>query len=75
MGFELFSYVATSPGSSKQVSSPEFPDSSQLFVRFVFRNGTADSETITEYPIFNRGVSTADSMFSQAASRSIALHQ
>jgi hypothetical protein len=56
--FELFSYTN---GSSTQ----DFPDSSDLWVRFYFRNGTDDSAPYQAYSIFGRGPSETDMMWSE----------
>lgn len=53
MVFELFSNTADSSGN---LSTP-FPETSELFVRFLFRNGTnaTETESLIEYPLFGRG--------------------
>ncbi|KAK4975674.1 hypothetical protein LTR28_008919 [Elasticomyces elasticus] len=55
MVFELFSYT-----NSSQPSSGGFPDPANLWVRFSFRNGTADDAPLQAYPLFNRGPSETD---------------
>jgi hypothetical protein len=60
---ELFSYTNSS-------STLKFPDSSELWVRFYFRNGTGDSvdsdandsgsNTLQSYPLFGNGPSQTD---------------
>jgi len=55
MSFELFSY------SSDDSQSPTFPNSTDdLWVRFLFRNGTDEDQTMTSYPLFGRGNSETD---------------
>ncbi|KXS98204.1 hypothetical protein AC578_280 [Pseudocercospora eumusae] len=55
--FELFSYTnSTGPKT--------FPDDSDLWVRFYFRNGTEDGEEYRAYPLFNRGPDQTDMMWS-----------
>lgn len=51
MTFELYS-VAQEPLSQNETIP--FPDTSDLMVRFLFRNGT-DSDLLTEYALFGRG--------------------
>lgn len=46
---ELFSY--------SNVSSPQMPSTGDLFVQFLFRNGTDPSARFQAYPLFNRGPS------------------
>jgi hypothetical protein len=50
MTFELYSYAET---PSKNEAIP-FPDTSDLWVRFLFRNGTGDSKPLIEYSLFGR---------------------
>jgi hypothetical protein len=52
MSFELFS---NAPESSNGSTSTTFPSTDELFVRFLFRNGTSDTDPIIEYPLFGRG--------------------
>lgn len=70
MAFELFSYTNSSSSSSD--ANTTFPDDGQLWVRFLFRNGTDDStftSTDTElgglrsYPLFGRGPSETDTPY------------
>ncbi|KUJ22936.1 histidine acid phosphatase-like protein [Mollisia scopiformis] len=56
MTFELFSFATPSDGN---LSTP-FPDVGDLRVRFLYRNGTGDSDTLIEYALFGRGNSEAD---------------
>jgi hypothetical protein len=51
MIFELFSNSA---------NVTEFPDTSDLWVRFLFRNGTDPSTPLWSYPLFGRGNSATD---------------
>lgn len=53
MTFELFSMHATPPANGN-LSAP-FPDISDLQVRFLYRNGTAESDTLIEYALFGNG--------------------
>jgi hypothetical protein len=62
MIFELFSNPSTSPSANKNLSTP-FPGTDELFVRFLFRNGTSDTPII-EYPLFGRGNSEDDMSWS-----------
>jgi hypothetical protein len=58
MTFELFSNpTSTSPGENLTTA---FPPTNELFVRFLFRNGTSDTSPIIEYPLFGRGNSEDD---------------
>lgn len=68
MAFELFS-IDKPEGSSLDVSSSitqkdtspsNYPDMSNLYVRFLFRNGTADDAQLQAYPLFGRGPSEFD---------------
>jgi hypothetical protein len=52
MTFELYSYAETPQFSNESIP---FPDTSDLWVRFLFRNGTGDSEPLIEYSLFGRG--------------------
>lgn len=55
MAFELFSNP-----SSNQNDSSSYPSSDELFVRFLFRNGTDDNADMVQYPLFGRGNSQVD---------------
>lgn len=57
MVFELFSY--TGEGNSFNASAT-FPTTDDLWVRFLFRNGTSDTEELISYPLFGRGNSQVD---------------
>ncbi|CZR52153.1 uncharacterized protein PAC_02030 [Phialocephala subalpina] len=57
MVFELFSYAT--PTANGNMSAP-FPAISDLRVRFLYRNGTDDSDALIEYALFGRGNSEAD---------------
>lgn len=59
--FELFSYASSSAIENFLVP---YPDSSDLYVRFLFRNGTDESEDLVSYPLFHRGNSEADMSWS-----------
>jgi len=61
MAFELFSYVDDS--NSYNASSP-FPTTDELWVRFLFRNGTDDTDALNSYPLFGRGASLVDMSWS-----------
>ena len=50
MVFELFSVG----------NATSFPPESDLMVRFLFRNGTSDTEDLISYPLFGRGHSESD---------------
>ncbi|KAI9679544.1 MAG: hypothetical protein M1817_005566 [Caeruleum heppii] len=50
MVFELYSSGNTT----------SYPDSADLMVRFLFRNGTAANEDLQSYPLFGRGPSQVD---------------
>jgi hypothetical protein len=52
MVFELFSL--TTPAIADNDTIP-FPDNSDLFVRFLFRNGTEDTNDLIEYALFGNG--------------------
>ncbi|TGO82075.1 hypothetical protein BPOR_0928g00020 [Botrytis porri] len=56
MAFELFSYVE----ESQHNSSKSFPESTELWVRFLFRNGTSNTDPLISYPLFNLGNSEID---------------
>lgn len=53
MVFELFS----------KVNSTTFPSPKDLWVRFLFRNGTDPSQPLTAYPLFGNGNSQTDLMW------------
>lgn len=59
MIFELFSNPSTSTSANENLTTP-FPGTDELFVRFLFRNGTSDTDPIIEYPLFGRGPSEDD---------------
>jgi hypothetical protein len=61
MIFELYSW---SEIPANQNESIPFPDTSSLRVRFWFRNGTDDSESLIEYPLFGRDESQDDMSWS-----------
>ncbi|KAM0130781.1 hypothetical protein ACHAO1_007733 [Botrytis cinerea] len=56
MAFELFSYVEEGQSNS----SNSFPEATELWVRFLFRNGTSDTNPLISYPLFNLGNSEID---------------
>ncbi|ESZ92838.1 hypothetical protein SBOR_6775 [Sclerotinia borealis F-4128] len=56
MAVELFSYVE----EGQYDSSLPFPDATELWVRFLFRNGTSDTDPLISYPLFNLGNSEID---------------
>lgn len=56
MVFELFSVNST--GSS--ISSTDYPNIEDLWVRFLFRNGTDGDAPLRSYPLFERGLSQSD---------------
>ncbi|KAF7915239.1 hypothetical protein BELL_1056g00020 [Botrytis elliptica] len=56
MAFELFSYVE----EAQYNSSNSFPEASELWVRFLFRNGTSNTDPLISYPLFNLGNSEID---------------
>jgi hypothetical protein len=58
MVFELFSPSTSATGGDN--GAPTFPDISQLYVRFLFRNGTSDNAPLLQFPLFGRGNSEAD---------------
>lgn len=57
MAFELFSYAT--PPTNSNLSIP-FPSVSDLRVRFLYRNGTTDTDPLIEYSLFGFGNSEAD---------------
>ena len=57
MSFELFSYATSD--QALNLSTP-FPSTDALWVRFLFRNGTGDTDALTSYPLFGRGNSEVD---------------
>jgi hypothetical protein len=58
MAFELFSNPTNS--SDGQNLSVAFPTNEELFVRFLFRNGTSDTDPMFEYSLFGGGNSEDD---------------
>jgi hypothetical protein len=62
MTFELYSYAEIPLSVSETVPFPS--DTSELWVRFFFRNGTGDSNDLIEYPIFGRDNSQDDMSWS-----------
>lgn len=52
MAFELF--------SSNNANATDFPSQKDLWVRFLFRNGTDPSSQLLSYPLFGRGNSATD---------------
>lgn len=59
MTFELFSVVDTPADANAAIPFPE--DMSTLQVRFLFRNGTGESDQFVEYALFGNG-NSADEM-------------
>ncbi|KAL3421544.1 histidine acid phosphatase [Phlyctema vagabunda] len=59
MSFELFSFSDTTADVDFNSSAP-YPAPDELYVRFLFRNGTAADEPLLSYPLFGRGNSDAD---------------
>jgi hypothetical protein len=59
MMLELFSYSDAGENAAQNLSTP-FPEVDDLWVRFLFRNGTNDDESITSYPLFGRGLFETD---------------
>jgi hypothetical protein len=57
MAFELFSNPTNPAGQN--LSEP-FPSMDELFVRFIFRNGTDEHDLMIEYTLFGRGNSDDD---------------
>lgn len=55
--FELYSTAPTATGI--------MPSTSDLFVRFGFRNGTNASTTLTAFPIFGRSAGSSDMSYSE----------
>jgi hypothetical protein len=53
--FELFSYLT---------NSTAYPDTSDLWVRFLFRNGTDPGTPLYSYPLFSREIDAADMTWS-----------
>ena len=51
MAFEVF---------SNKPNATRYADNSNLWVRFLFRNGTAPDAKLTSYPLFGRGKSAVD---------------
>jgi hypothetical protein len=62
---ELFSY-STSENAAQNLSTP-FPSVDDLWVRFLFRNGTGETEPMIAYPIFGRGNSQVDMTWKEFA--------
>jgi Histidine phosphatase superfamily (branch 2) len=62
MILELFSMNATS-------SDTGYPQISDLYVRFLFRNGSYTNEAFTEYPLFGYSPSHIDIPFTEFAAR------
>lgn len=61
MIFELFSYpTATDGPGSPTNENTTFPSADKLWVRFLFRNGTADDTKLISYSLFERGNSQVD---------------
>ncbi|QSZ34707.1 hypothetical protein DSL72_007562 [Monilinia vaccinii-corymbosi] len=60
MAFELFSYVEEGQGDA---STTPFPNTDELWVRFVFRNGTSDTDPLISYPLFGLGNSEIDMQY------------
>lgn len=54
--FELFSVNDANTNTTTQT----MPDENSLWVRFLFRNGTAESALLQSYPLFGRGNSMTD---------------
>lgn len=61
MAFELFSYI---DDSQLYNDSLPFPSTDDLWVRFMFRNGTNETDGLVAYPLFNHGPSSIDMMWS-----------
>lgn len=61
MAFELFSYADATPGLN--LTAP-FPSTDDLWVRFLFRNGTDETAPLISYPLFGRGNSRTDMSWS-----------
>jgi hypothetical protein len=57
MTFELYSYPTSPPTGNL---TQDFPPLSELWVRFLFRNGTASDEQLISYPLFSRGPSEVE---------------
>jgi hypothetical protein len=60
MAFELFSYV----DDDQQNESVPFPSTADLWVRFMFRNGTNETDGLVAYPLFSHGPSSIDMTWS-----------
>ncbi|KAI9844977.1 MAG: hypothetical protein M1837_005121 [Sclerophora amabilis] len=56
MAFELFSIGE---------NTTRYPDDSDLWVRFLVRNGTGEDDELTPYPLFGRGRSQTDMMWTE----------
>ena len=55
---ELFSF-SSDTNAAQNLSTP-YPDTEDLWVRFLFRNGTDDTSPMIAYPLFGRGNSEVD---------------
>lgn len=60
--FELFSY-----GSDNNTTSTTMPSTSDLHVRFLFRNGSDDTSPLISYPLFGHGPSEVDMTWAEFA--------
>ncbi|KAI9832274.1 MAG: hypothetical protein M1819_004452 [Sarea resinae] len=67
--FELYSYNLTSTGnsSSDAGTSTAYPSTDDMMVRFLFRNGTGDSQGLMSYPLFGQGPDQPDMTFADFA--------
>jgi hypothetical protein len=52
MTFELFSYAV---GNANKNLTVPYPSTDDLWVQFLYRNGTDDSAALVSYPLFGRG--------------------
>jgi hypothetical protein len=66
MILELFSYSTVGENAAHNLSIP-FPDTSDLWVRFLFRDGTDDAATMVAYSLFGRGNSQVDMTWKEFA--------
>lgn len=57
MAFELFSYSTSDVNDSTTIP---FPPESDLYVRFLFRNGTGDDEKLDAVPLFGNSPSNTE---------------
>lgn len=64
MAFELFSYIS----ADEQNDVVKFPSTDDLYVRFIFRNGTDDTDPLISYPLFNLGNSEIDMRYNDFVS-------